>query len=84
MKWLSEHNGNIGLSRRFIGTEEDGYMYVYQLYMDVTARGTRWQWGLYIRPDKIIHLQKFIKEGLDAIKNTLDGLHSNAKIRKDI
>lgn len=68
MKWLSEHHGTVILSRRFMGTEEDGMMDVYQLYLDATIGDSIWQWGMLMVPEKIKHLQKYIMEGVAVLK----------------
>lgn len=58
-----------------MGNEEYGMMDVYQLYMDVTIDGKILQWGYLICPYKIKNLQKFIKMGIEAFRNT-NGLNS--------
>lgn len=71
MKWLSENNVYIAITRRWMGNKESGVMDVYQLYMDVNVDGTIWQWGYLIVPDSIHFLQEFIKKGIKAFKNGL-------------
>ena len=72
MKWLSDNNAVIIVSRRYMGTEKDGMLDVYKLYIDVTIEERIWQWAYLIMPENIKYLQEYIKLGIAAFKKTLD------------
>jgi len=63
MKW-PKHKIDIGLSRRVIGNEEHGFIDVYQLDMNLTIGENMYIWALYIIPEKIKDLQKYVNMGI--------------------
>ena len=75
MKW-PPHKIDIALTRRFIGNEEYGIMDVYQLDIDLTIGENLYIWALYIAPEKIRNLQKYINMGIVACYKTINGLNS--------
>ena len=79
MKWLCEHDCQIDVFERFVGTE-DGYAYVYSLLMQFYVDGKLWSCGYHIKKDLIYRLQEFINEGIKAIENTF-GSHTDKKDR---
>jgi len=76
MKWLSDHNVDIALTRRFIGNEKDGLMDVYQLDMILPVGERLFIWAMYISLERIKDLQKYVKIGITAGKKKLNGLNS--------
>ena len=71
MKWPKEKI-DISLTRRWVGTPEDGMMDVYQLFMELTIGKELYHWALWIVPEKIRNLQKYVNMGIAACYKTIN------------
>lgn len=71
-KILSDNNVHIALTRRWMGNKEHGMLDVYRLFMAVVIGGEDYHWGYLIMPDSIKYLQKYIENGIAALKKKID------------
>jgi len=72
MKFLSDHNCEISIIYRVVGTPEEGYMDLYRLFMRIGEEC----WALLILPSRIVHLQEYIEMGTEVFKRKFNYLNT--------
>ena len=72
IEWLSDHNCEISLIYRIVGTPEEGVMDLYRLFMRIDD----FCWVFLIVPSRIKYLQEYIECGMEVFKRKFNELNS--------